>query len=79
MKHNRADYQNAIRGPESPMPRDEPVFLLRGQDLCAPAALRFWAPEAGKHGADERTVQAALQVAGEMEAWSTKKTAGNAL
>lgn len=58
------------------LPPDEPVFLLRGQDVGAPAAVRFWAREAKKQGADEDTIKAALQVADDLEAWSTRKNAG---
>ena len=42
MKHARADYQR-IQDPEGKIPEDEPVFLLRGQDMMAPRTVRFWA------------------------------------
>jgi len=76
MKRDRADYQNALPGPAAPIPPDEPIFLLRGQNVCAPATVRFWAREAQKRGANESIIKAALQIADLMEAWSTQKTAG---
>lgn len=42
MKHAREDY-NRIQDPAGLIPADEPVFLLRGQDLLAPDTIRFWA------------------------------------
>jgi len=65
--------------PAALLPPAESVFLLRGQDIGAPAAVRFWAQAAKKQGAEERTIKAALQVADDMETWSTRKTAGYAL
>ena len=43
MKHAREDYNNRIIDIDGIIPEDEPVFLLRGQDVFAPAALRYWA------------------------------------
>jgi len=42
MKHAREDY-NRIQDPDGKIPADEPVFLLRGQDVLAPDTLRYWA------------------------------------
>jgi len=42
MKHAREDY-NRFQDPENKIPVDEPVFLLRGQDIMAPMTLRHWA------------------------------------
>lgn len=42
MKHARADYDR-IQDPAGLIPEDEPVFLLRGQDIFAPQRLRDWA------------------------------------
>jgi len=54
MIHARADY-NRIQDPavdkpslapgSTPIAEDEPVFLLRARDQCAPAALLAWAYE----------------------------------
>lgn len=68
MKHAREDY-NRIQDPAGLIPVDEPVFLLRGQDLAAPATLRAYAIEASKAGADEALVLATLRQAKAMEEW----------
>lgn len=52
MRHARPDY-NRIQDPESKIPADEPVFLLRAQDVTAPEVVRFWAERARQVGADE--------------------------
>lgn len=42
MRHARKDYDR-IQDPANLIPAEEPVFLLRGQDFFAPAALRYYA------------------------------------
>lgn len=42
MIHAREDY-NRIQDPAGLIPVDEPVFLLRAQDLLAPTTVRRWA------------------------------------
>jgi hypothetical protein len=42
MRHARKDYDR-IQDPAGLIPQDEPVFLLRGQDVLAPDTLRYWA------------------------------------
>jgi len=44
MLHARQDY-NRIQDPDNKIPKDEPVFLLRGQDISAPSTLRHWADQ----------------------------------
>lgn len=41
MIHARQDYQR-IQDPQSKIPADEPVFLLRAQDKTAAAVVRYW-------------------------------------
>lgn len=68
MRHARKDYER-IQDPEGKIPEEEPVFLIRGQDVSAPAALRYWAAEhRANGGADELACLAELQAA-EMEKW----------
>lgn len=55
MKHAREDY-NRIQDPEGLIPENEPVFLLRGRDVCAPAALEAWSKEAAKYGVDQEMI-----------------------
>ncbi|MCK9435723.1 MAG: hypothetical protein M0Q12_00780 [Synergistaceae bacterium] len=68
MIHARKDY-NRIQDPEHKIPDDEPVFLIRGQDIVAPEVVRQWAFRARKAGAKELIVEAALQQAEAMERW----------
>lgn len=42
MKHARKDYDR-IQDPQNIIPKDEPVFLFRGQDVYAPLVLEFYA------------------------------------
>lgn len=53
---------------------DEPIFVLRAQDLLAPGLVRLWASQlAGLRGPAHPKVMEALNLALEMEAWSTRK------
>jgi hypothetical protein len=51
---------------------DEPIFTLRAQDRCAPAAVRDWANRARGAGCDPAKVQEAMDVARAMEEWSAR-------
>ena len=53
MLHARKDYDR-IQDPENKIPEDEPVFLLRGQDLFAPPLLLRWAAELRLSGGDPK-------------------------
>jgi hypothetical protein len=72
VKHARTDYDR-IQDPAGLIPEDEPVFLLRGQDRAAAAAVRYWAETAGAFGASPEILQAARDQAGRMERWRTHK------
>lgn len=53
---------------------DEPVFILRGQDVHASYAVRQWAEAAAiMLGSNHPKVWEALQCAEAMEAWPTRK------
>ena len=53
---------------------DEPVFILRGQDLCAPHAIRTWVSMARTLGtATPDKLAEAEKCAKMMEAWPTRK------
>ncbi|UCG10783.1 MAG: hypothetical protein JSW30_02890, partial [Dehalococcoidia bacterium] len=62
MKHTREDYMR-IQDPDGIIPDDEPVFLLRGQDVAAPAAVEFWAKEVERRGGETDIVQSARKQA----------------
>lgn len=68
MRHARTDY-NRIQDPENKIPESEPVFLLRGQDVAAPAAIEAWIKEAKMYGAKEDILTAAQEQADRMRVW----------
>lgn len=68
MKHAREDY-NRIQDPDNKIEQDEPVFLLRAQDINAPVVVDFWADEAEREGADSDIIKAARDQADAMRAW----------
>lgn len=68
MKHARTDYDR-IQDPAGLIPEDEPVFLLRGQDVFAPDAIHAWADAAQAHGADPAIIAAARRQASAMVNW----------
>jgi hypothetical protein len=71
MKHARQDY-NHIQDPLNKIPQDEPVFLLRGQDVLAPPILELYAFMAALAGRPE-LAQLTLEQAKLMQEWPKKK------
>ena len=68
-QHARADYMH-IQDPAGHIPSEEPVFLLRGQDMFAFIAVRFWAHTLQSHpDHDPAMAQMALAHADRMESW----------
>lgn len=57
------------------IPADEPVFLIRGQDVVGAMAVRHWAMLANGHGASKEITRIACEHADRMDAWPKKKTA----
>lgn len=72
MYHARRDYQR-FQDPLGVIPDDEPVFLIRGQDIVGAKTVRFWADQAEAHGASPRIVERAREHAALMESWATRK------
>ncbi len=68
MKHAREDY-NRIQDPAGLIPENEPVFLLRGKDVCAPAAIEAWCAIARKYGVEDEMIKAAARHANLMREW----------
>jgi hypothetical protein len=56
------------------IPADEPVFLVRGQDIVGGAAVRAWADLAAAQGAAPDILKVAREHAEKMDAWPVKKT-----
>ncbi len=74
MKHARPDYDR-IQDPANLIPDDEPVFLIRGQDVAAGDAVRDYAERARAAGCGQDLIDACLAHAERMDAWPKKKTA----
>jgi len=72
VKHARQDYA-PIQDPRGLIPKDEPVFLLRAQDVCAPFAVLEWAFQAEHHGANQIIVESAKKQAQLMRDWQTQQ------
>lgn len=68
MKHARPDYDR-IQDPAGLIPADEPVFLVRGQDVCGPETIRAWVREARAYGAAPDIIAAAEGQAAAMTEW----------
>lgn len=73
--HGRATAMNPIttNGTTRLIPDDEPVFLVRGQDVNGGGTVRFWANMANGSGADPEIVRIAREHAEKMDAWPKKK------
>lgn len=53
MKFTREDYNKRIIDKAGKIPEDEPVFLLRAQDIHAPSTLRYYAKLLEESGDNE--------------------------
>lgn len=72
----RTEIENAVngRGRLGKAAPDEPVFILRGQDLHASYAVRQWAEAAAVLlGTAHPKVQEAIRCAEAMERWPVRK------
>ena len=68
----KAEVLEALRCGCSPLGRaalDEPVFILRAQDILAPRVVVRWAHLAEQAGTGQAKVRAALEVAKQMADW----------
>jgi hypothetical protein len=70
VKHARADYAG-IQDPTGKIPEDEPVFLIRAQDIAGPTTVLCWANLAEKYGASREIVEAAKLQAARMHEWQS--------
>ncbi|OGM08859.1 hypothetical protein A2Z67_02520 [Candidatus Woesebacteria bacterium RBG_13_36_22] len=74
MKHAREDY-NRIQDPAGLIPDDEPVFLLRGQDILAPDLLRTWAIQLLAKGGSGIMAEMVMKWSKKMTEWQEKHKA----
>lgn len=72
MIHARDDY-NRIQDPAGKIPDGEPVFLIRGQDLCGAATVRHWADLNEAAGGDPKATALAREHAAKMTGWPVSK------
>lgn len=72
MRHPRKDYNERFQDAHGIVPGNEPVFLLRGQDLAAPVAVEAWANEAERLGTDPETVARVRRWADEMREYQAE-------
>lgn len=73
MLHAREDYQH-IQDPKGIIPEDEPVLLLRGQDVFAAPTARYWAEEAElSQKVDPKMIALVRDLADKMDNWPKKK------
>jgi len=59
--------------PTIPPTSDEPVFVLRAQDVIAPSVVRLWADMAELMGVDVEKVAKAREIALHMDHWDGEK------
>lgn len=52
---------------------DEPIFVLRAQDILAPDAVRRWAKLAESYGVSHAKIREAMDCAKQMEDWKKRK------
>lgn len=69
MKHARTDYDARIQDSAGLIPADEPVFLLRAQDVAAPLMLARWIDFMQNTGAQPELIDSAKAHLERMEAW----------
>lgn len=65
--------EELVRGCIAKASDDEPVFVLRAQDLLAPQLVRLWAERADLHGCGPEKVEEAYKLADAMERWPNRK------
>lgn len=68
MRHARPDYER-FQDPEGKIPENEPVFIIRGQDLAAIPTLRYYMMAAVKVGAKQDLIEHVFQHIRLMEDW----------
>ena len=73
MIHAREDYNKEDL--EMKIPHNEPVFLLRAQDVTASAVVRYWASLQSREDGNSEIVEMALAHASLMDDWPVKKIA----
>lgn len=71
MRHARPDYER-FQDPLNLIPADEPVFIVRGRDVCAPDTVRAWCDIASENGVDSAMIGLCLDWADQMEEYQKR-------
>lgn len=74
MIHARKDYQT-IQDASGKIPFNEPVFLIRAQDVLGAKTVRAWADFNDANDGDQELSRLARDHADLMDAWGIKKKA----
>ena len=74
MKHAREDYSR-IQDSWGKIPDNEPVFIIRAQDVSSGDAVCAWADLNDRNGGDPELSRLARAFAVEMDEWPEKKPA----
>lgn len=69
MLHMRRDYQDRIQDEQQLIPDDEPVMLIRGQDIAAIPALDAWIAASIENGVDKDLIDSAYRHRDRIAAW----------
>jgi hypothetical protein len=73
MKFGRSDYDSRIVDRAGLIPENEPVFLLRGQDVAAWITVCVYADAAARHGRAPTFVESCIMQAERMRVWPIKR------
>jgi hypothetical protein len=74
MLNARKDYQD-LEALDKRIPKNEPVMLVRGQDLAGPDTMRYWARRNAELGGNAELTKTAIQHAQKADHWPKKKLA----
>jgi hypothetical protein len=74
MLHARKDYQD-LEALDKKIPKNEPVFVLRGQDLAAADTVRYYAQRNAELNGSAEVTKTSIQHAAKMDHWPKKKLA----
>lgn len=69
MLHDRQDYNERVQDSMDIIPENEPVLLIRAQDICAPLVMRFWASLHLANGGDKVLYERMMDHAQKAEEW----------
>lgn len=72
MIHARKDYNESVQDSTGRIPENEPVFLLRGQDIFAPGFVRAYAELYLAGGGNQEVYDGLIEHACKMDDWQAE-------